>query len=58
MENFHQGGLLRGLADSGGLLRRVPQNQEKGLLYRDKASERGVTDLKPGWLTRSTFPVG
>ena len=53
MENFHKGGLLRSLADSGGF----PKNQEKGLFYRDKASECGVTDLKPGWLTRSTFPV-
>ena len=55
MENVHQGGLLRSLADSGGLLRRVPQKQENGLFYRGKASDCGLSDLKSGWLTRTTF---
>ena len=35
-----------------------PKNQQNGLFYRCKASESGLVDLKLGWLTRSTFPVG
>ena len=32
VEVFHQGGLLRALADSGGLPRRVPQKSRKKVM--------------------------
>ena len=32
VENFHKGGLLRGLSHSGGLLRRVPQKSGKRVI--------------------------
>ena len=58
MKSFYKGGLLRGLTDSGGLLRRVPQNHENKYFHRSKAADHGSGGLKQVELTRSIYPVG